>query len=115
MYPEKLLFQPVDIAAQTEGFELCAPGGNVGDAMLTMQNPALLAIRNKTAKGRRPAVKSPAVKTRGVDPGQTTLLRQQKRPLTSLKEPYVITVLENSRMHREAEKETIGFKDDPVA
>lgn len=112
-YPEKSLFKPLDIASQTDTYEIFTPKDPVGDAMLTLQNPGLLALRNKTSKGGRPELASPKSKPRTQSGTHSILV--SRRPLTSLKEPPTVAALEIGKKQVELEKQIIDFKEDPVA
>ena len=90
--------------------------------MLQVQNPALLAFRNKTNIQKvgfvTPNITSPKNTTThnrssiSNSIAQSSLL--QRRPLTALKDPEIHS-LDVVRKQIEQEKMTIDFKEDPVA
>ena len=107
----KSLFSSKDISQQTEPYDICCPGHGTGDAMLTMQNPPLLAFRNKT-NIPRPDVVSPNSKLK--QPFVPAISLLVKRPLTALKDPE-IHALDVVKKQVEQEKMTIDFSEDPIA
>ncbi|OHT05712.1 Dynein heavy chain family protein [Tritrichomonas foetus] len=114
-FNEKALFSSKEIATHSDPFDICAPGVGTGDAMLQMQNPPLLAFRNKTSKTTsRPNLTSPTNKTRPIHQTAQTSLLANRRPLSALKNPEIHS-LDVVRKQIEQEKMTINFQEDPVA
>ncbi|KAK8895532.1 hypothetical protein M9Y10_023999 [Tritrichomonas musculus] len=119
---DQSLFDSKDIATHSQSFDIVAPCSGTGDAMLQMQNPPLLAFRNKTNIQKvgfvTPNIASPKNTTThnrssiSNSIAQSSLL--QRRPLTALKDPEIHS-LDVVRKQIEQEKMTIDFKEDPVA
>lgn len=121
---DQSLFDSNNISAHTETYDIVKPSADTGDIFLQMQNPALLAFRNKSTgtkliNNSKPTLASPVNKQRGNSksslsnkPNQISLL--QRRPLTSLKNPEIHSI-DIVKRQIEQEKMTINFKEDPIA
>ncbi|KAI5486860.1 dynein heavy chain family protein family [Trichomonas vaginalis G3] len=106
------LFEPSDIVSAAKNFDTSTSRSQQTNKLATLQNPALLAFRNRAARNQNREVTSTVQLSTKMPPQHNASLLFPK-PKT-LKIP-TSTTLEELRAIEKAEKESLEFEDDPIA
>ena len=110
---DESLFGTNDFITQAHTYNIIQPGANVGNSLLSAQNPGLLAFRNKTLKNPKPTLISP-IQNKRVPPAKLQSSLGKQKPLSSLKESRnPPTELFNKELL--PEEISLNFSEDPVA
>lgn len=107
------LFNTQEIEARSGSYDIVQPACGTGTKMLQMQNPSLLAFRNRAEKVRRPEVQSAHnFNKRSAAQNMSSLLN--RKPLGKLHDE-TIPALETVKQQIHEEKASLAFKEDPIA
>lgn len=106
------LFEPSDIVTGAKNFDTTTSRSQQNTRLTSLQNPALLAYRNRAAKNQNREVTTQVQLSTKMPPQHNASLLFPK-PKT-LKIP-TSTALEELRAQEKAEKEALEFDDDPIA
>ena len=107
------LYSTNELSNRTENFNIMDPYPDMSNSTLQNQNPTLFVFRNKPVP-IKPEINNPKQQRSKTAHAALRSSLLQKRPLTSLKEPTILSVEVNKRRIEE-ERQTIAFKDDPLA
>lgn len=106
------IFDSRDLEYRSTSFDISAPGNGVSTNMLSIQNPGLLAFRNKADHIRTKEFVRPES---NFTPKPITSTLLSRRPLGKLRDPTDIPALETVQHLIETEKASLAFNEDPVA
>lgn len=106
------IFDSRDLEYRSTSFDISAPGNGTSTNMLSLQNPGLLAFRNKADQIRSKEFVRPES---NFTPKPITSTLLSRRPLGKLRDPTNIPALETVHHLIETEKASLAFHEDPVA
>ena len=110
--PDSTLYSTVQLSNRAENYNIIDPYPDINNTILQEQSPTVFVFRNK------PVTIKPDINNARQQRSKTahSALRSsilQKRPLTSLKEPTLIST-EIVQKKIEEERQTISFQDDHI-
>ncbi|OHS99238.1 Dynein heavy chain family protein [Tritrichomonas foetus] len=106
------IFDSRDIENRSTSFDIQVPGANQGTNILQIQNPGLLAFRNKADKFRE----TEFIRAESqCAPKAITSSLLARKPLGKLRDPTDIPALETVQKMIENERNSLAFPGDPVA
>ena len=107
------IFGSKDLETRALNYDFQVPGANAGTNILQIQNPGLLAFRNRTEKLRSKEFVHDETNITPKPVASSSLLT--KRPLKKLKDPTVVPAIETVKLMTQNERNSLAFPGEPVA